>query len=102
MNAIQFFTDRNCFPVCDAMDIPHRPDGADLFELQMFLVDIGNGQSAWYGRLQKMDDGEKHYFKGWSGMVVNLQGILSPFAQLEVLRALLHLDQATYGRRNHS
>ena len=102
MNAIQFFTDRNCFPVCDAMDIPHRPDGADLFELQMFLVDIGNGQNVWYGRLQKMDDGEKHYFKGWSGMVVNLQGILSPFAQLEVLKALLYLDQATYGRRNHS
>src|SRR5688572_22832610 len=89
MNAIHFFTDRNCFPVCDAMDIPHRPVGADLFELQMFLVDIGNGQKAWYGSLQNVNDGEKHYFKGSAGLVEDLQKILTPVAQLKVLGTLL-------------
>ncbi|HEU4745732.1 MAG TPA: hypothetical protein VFS61_10870 [Anaerolineales bacterium] len=91
MNTIQFFTDKECFPACDAMDIPHRPAGADLFELQMFMVDIGNGQKAWYGSLQRMDNGEKHYFKGWSGLAANLQGILTPSAQLEVLKTLVLL-----------
>ena len=71
------------------MDIRHRPVEADLFELQMFLVDIGNGQSEWYGRLQNASDGEKCYFRGWYGLVANLQGVLTPIAQVEVLKALL-------------
>lgn len=91
MNAIQFFTDKDCFPTCDPLDVPRRPIGADLFELQMFLADIGNGQKAWYGSLQSMNGGEKHYFKGWSGLVANLQGILTPTAQLEVLKTFLLL-----------
>jgi hypothetical protein len=73
------------------MDVRHRPDGADLFEVQMFLVDIGNGQNVWYGRLHKVADGEKHYFRGWSGLVARLQGILTPVAQLEVLEAFLSM-----------
>jgi hypothetical protein len=91
MSTIQFFTDKDCFPACDPMDVPHRPVGAALFELQMFLVDIGNGQNAWYGRLQNVSDGGKYYFKGWSGLVANLQGILTPIAQLEVLEAFLSM-----------
>lgn len=71
------------------MDIPHRPAGAELFELQMFLVDIGNGQKDWCGRLQNVNDGKKHYVRGWSGLVADLQKILTPSAQLQVLRALL-------------
>jgi hypothetical protein len=89
MNAIQFFTDKDCFPTCDPMDVPQRPVGADLFELQMLLVDIGNGHNVWCGRLQNVSDGEKHYFKGWSGLVTNMQNILTPFAQLKVLNVLL-------------
>jgi hypothetical protein len=89
VNTIQFFTDKNCFGACDPMDVLHRPVGADLFEIQMFLVDIGNGQKAWYGSLQSMNDEKKHYFKGWSGLVANLQGILTPVAQLGVLEAFL-------------
>lgn len=95
MNTIQFFTDKDCFPACDPMDIPHRPVGTDLFELRMFLVDIGNGQNVWYGSLQNVDDGEKYYFKGWSGLVANLQGILTPRAQLEVLKTFLYSDRAS-------
>ena len=91
MNTIQFFTDKDCFGTCDPMDMLHRPAGADLFELQMFLVDIGNGHKAWYGSLQKVDGGEKHYFKGWSGLAANLQGVLTPSAQLEVLKTLVIL-----------
>ena len=89
MKAIQFFTDRNCFPACHPLDIPNRPAGADLFELQMFLVDLGNGQNTWCGRLQNLNDGEKNYFKGWSGLVANLQGILTPAAQFEVFKVFL-------------
>lgn len=88
MNTIQFFTDKDCFPACDPMDVLHRPIGADLFELRIFLVDIGNGQNAWYGSLQNVDNRKKHYFKGGSGLVANLQGILTPTAQLEVLKTL--------------
>ena len=91
MNAVQFFTDKDCFPACDPLDVPRRPIGADLFELQMVLVDIGNGQNAWYGSLKNMDVGEKHYFRGWSGLVANLQEILTPLAQLEVLKRFLLL-----------
>ena len=82
MYTVHFFTDKDCFPTCDPMDVSHRPVGADLFELQMSLVDLGNGQNAWYGSLQNVDDRKKHYFKGWSGLVTNLQGILTPSAQL--------------------
>jgi hypothetical protein len=89
MNMIQFFTDKKCFPACDPLDVLHRPVGADLFELQIFLVDIGNGKNAWYGSLQNVIDGEKHYFKGWSGMITNLQGILTPTAQLKVFKTLM-------------
>ena len=32
---------------------------------------------------------EKNYFKGWSGLVANLQGILTPAAQFEVFRVFL-------------
>jgi len=71
------------------MDLRHRPGGADLFEMQMFLVDIGNGQDIWYGRLKNVNDGEKRYFKGWSGMAASLEGILTPLRQLELLEAFL-------------
>ena len=91
MNAIRFFTDKDCFPTCDPLDVLHKPVGADLFELQMVLVDIGNGKNAWCGSLQSMNGGEKHYFKGWSGLVNNLQGILTPMAQLDVLKTFLLL-----------
>ena len=89
MNSVQFFTDRNCLESCDPMDIQHRPAGTDLFELQMFLVDIGNGQKAWCGSLQNVADRKKHYVKGWSGLIADLQKILTPSAQLQVLNMLL-------------
>ena len=91
MNTVQFFTDKECFPACDPMDVQHRPVGADLFELQMFLVDLGNGQNAWYGSLQNVEDREKHYFKGWTGLVLNLQGILTPMAQLALFMKVFML-----------
>jgi hypothetical protein len=81
------------------MDVLHRPAGADLFELQMFFVDIGNGEKEWCGSLQNVIDGGKRYFKGWSGLVANLQGILTPPAQMEVLKALLPLHDAASGER---
>lgn len=96
MNTVQFFTDTNCRETCDPMDIRHSPCGAAVFELQMFLVDIGNGQSTWCGRLQNISGGDKRYFKGWTGLVANLQGLLTPIAQLEVLKALAPLDEIVY------
>ena len=79
MNAIQFFADKNCSETVDPLDIGYRPVGAELFQLEMFLVDIGNEKDAWCGSLQNLSDGEKHYFKGWSELVANLQNILTPF-----------------------
>jgi hypothetical protein len=73
------------------MDVLHRPAGADLFELQMFIVDLGNGQKSWYGSLQNVESGEKHYFKGWSGLAAYLHGILTPNAQLEMLKTFIML-----------
>jgi len=91
MNALQFFTDRNCFPACDPLDILHRPTGADLFELQMFLVDLGSGQNTWYDSLENVESRKKHYFKGWSGLTTHLQGTFTPSAQLEILITLVIL-----------
>lgn len=78
------------------MDIGHRLLRTDLFELQMSLIDIGNGQKLWGGTLQNINKGEKRFFKGWSGLVANLQEILTPSAQLEVLKALLRTKDAVY------
>lgn len=90
MNTVQFFIDKNCFEACDLIDGRQSQLETKLFELQMFLVDLGNGQNAWYASLQSVHDGKKHYFKSWSGLVANLQVLLAPNAQLEVLKALLH------------
>ena len=99
MHTIHFFTGQNGFEICDPVKAGCKPAGADLFELHMFLVDIGNGRSEWCGILQNVKDGEKHYFRGWSGLVANLEGILTPVGQLELLGALGALDKAVYGEQ---
>ena len=91
MSTIQFFTDRNCLEACDLIDGRPNPLGATQFELRMFLVDLGVGQSAWYGSLQNLNEGKKLYFRGWSGLMATLQGLLTPGGQLEVLKTLLVL-----------
>ena len=96
MSTIQFFTDRNCLEACDLIDGRPNPLGATQFELRMFLVDLGNGQCDWYGSLQTVNDGNKKYFRGWSGLVSNLQRFLSLGAQLIVLRALIPFDHISY------
>jgi len=96
MNAIQFFANKNCTEIDDSMAIGHKPLGTDLFELQMGLIEIGNGQAVWAGSLQNVNNGEKHYFKGWLGLVANLREILTPIAQLEVLNALMQIEEVIY------
>jgi hypothetical protein len=102
MNAIQFFTNKNCTEIDDPMAVGHKPLGTDLFELQMGLIEIGNGQAVWGGSLQNVNNGEKRYFKGWSGLVANLRELLTPFSQLEVLEALLQTKEVMYWRQNRS
>lgn len=89
MNTIRFFANKNDTEPEDPMEIGHGSPVTDLFELQMGLIDIGNGQAVWGGSLQNVNNGEKHFFKGWSGLVTNLQPMLIPSAQLEVLKALM-------------
>jgi hypothetical protein len=89
MNAIRFFANKDYIE----KDARHRSPEADLFELQMGLIDIGSGQAVWAGSLQNVNTGEKRLFKGWSDLVVNLQEMLTPSAQLEVLKALMRLKQ---------
>ena len=102
MKTIQFFTNKNCTEIDDPMAVGHKPLETDLFELQMGLIEIGNGQAVWGGSLQNVNNGEKHYFKGWSGLVANLRELLTPFAQLEVLEALLQTKEVMYWRQNRS
>lgn len=92
MNAIRFFANRD-YTEDDSRDVGHGWPKADLFELQMGLIDIGNGQAIWGGRLQNVNNGEKRFFKGWSGLAANLQDMLTPAAQLEVLQALIRRKQ---------
>ena len=89
MNTIRFFISKNCLEDYGPMCVGHRSAGAEGLELQMFLADIGNGRKSWYGSLQNMNDGKKHYIKGWSGLVADLQKIVTPSVQLKVLNALL-------------
>jgi hypothetical protein len=96
MSTIRFFANKNSSAIVDPIDVGHRPPGRDLFELQMGLIEIGNGQAVWGGSLNNVNNGEKRYFKGWSGLVANLQEILTPLAQLEVLKALMRTKEA-YG-----
>jgi hypothetical protein len=96
MNAIRFFANKNYAEIEHPVDTGHRWLGTDLFELQMGLIDIGNGQVLWGGTLQNINNGEKRFFKGWSGLVANLQEILTPSAQLEVLKALIRTKDAVY------
>lgn len=96
MNSIQFFADKDCSKKDNLMNGDYRPTGKDLFELQTWLVDIGNGQKEWCGKLHNVSTGEKRFFKGWSGLIANLQEILTPFAQLEVMRALMPIEEVAY------
>ena len=96
MNTIQFFANKNCVEIVDPIDAGHRPPGTDLFELQVGLIEIGNGQAVWGGSLQNVNNGEKRYFKSWSGLDANLRENLTPFAQLEVLKALMQTREAMY------
>jgi hypothetical protein len=102
MNAIQFFASENCTEIDDPIAVGHKLLGTDLFELRMGLIEIGNGQAIWAGSLQNVNNGEKHYFKGWSGLVANLRKVLTPFAQLEVLNALMQIDEGRYCRPDRS
>jgi len=102
MNTIQFFANENCTEIDDPMAVGRKPLGNDLFELQMGLIEIGNGQAVWAGSLQNVNNGEKHYFKGWSGLVANLRKVLTPFAQLEVLNALMQIEEGMYCRQDRS
>ena len=94
MNAIRFFANKNSMEVDNSRDVGYGSTKKDLFELQMGLIDIGNGQAVWGGSLQNVNNGEKRYFKGWSGLAVNLQEMLTPSAQLEVLKALMRTREA--------
>lgn len=94
MNVIRFFANKHYAQKENPMDIGHRMLGTELFELQMGLIDIGNGQILWGGTLQNVNNGEKRFFKGWSGLVANLQELLTPSAQLEVLKALIRTKDA--------
>ena len=89
MNTIQFFANKNDSEIADPLDIGNRPAGTNLFELQMGLVDIGNGQAVWVSSLRKIYNGEQRYFKDWSGLVAGLQEILTPLAQFRVLQELM-------------
>lgn len=94
MNAIRFFAKKNYTEIHDPMEVGHWPPTTDLFELQMSLIDIGNGQTVWGGSLQNVNNGEKRFFKGWSGLAASLQEMLTPSAQLEVLKALMRTREA--------
>ena len=96
MNTIRFFANNNDSEVVDPLDIGHRPLGTDLFELQVGLIEIGNGQVVWGGSLQNVNNGEKRYFKSWSSLDMNLREILTPSAQLEVLKALMQTKEVVY------
>ena len=89
MITIQFFANKNCFEIVDPIDIGNSPAGTNLFELQMGLVDIGNGQAVWAYSLKKVYNGEQRYFKDWAGLVASLQEILTPLAQFRVLQELM-------------
>jgi len=94
MNAIRFFANKSYVETDPPMDAGHKLAQTTLFELHLGLIDIGNGQAVWGGSLQDINSGEKHFFKGWPGLVTNLQEILTPSAQLEVLRALMRIREA--------
>ena len=94
MNAMRFFANKIYAEIEDPVNVGQRPPRTDLFELQMGLIDIGNGQALWSGTLQNVKNGEERFFKDWSGLVANLQEILTPSAQLEVLKALIRTKDA--------
>jgi hypothetical protein len=94
MKAIQFFANKNYTEIDHPIDVGQRSPETDLFELQMGLIDIGNGQAVWGGSLQNVNNGKKRFFKGWSGLAANLQEMLTPSAQLEVLKALMRTKEA--------
>jgi len=96
MNTIRFFANKNYAEIEDPVHIDHRQLRTHLFELQMGLIDIGNGQVLWGGTLQNVNNGEKRFLKGWSGLFANLQEILTPSAQLEVLKALIRAKNVVY------
>jgi hypothetical protein len=89
MNTIKFLANKNGLDIVDPTDIGDSPTEANLFELHIDLVDIGNGQTAWASSLKKVYNGEQRYFRDWSGLVAGLQDILTPRAQFRILQELM-------------
>ncbi|MBX7236529.1 MAG: hypothetical protein K1X65_19255 [Caldilineales bacterium] len=48
-----------------------------LFTLRLWQETVAAGQTEWRGKLQSLPDGEACYFRGWSGLIGQLEALLA-------------------------
>ena len=48
-----------------------------LFTLRLWQEALAEGQTEWRGTLQSLPDGEACYFRGWPGLIGQLEALLT-------------------------
>ncbi len=58
------------------MDNLSKQSHTHLFTIQLWLEELGDGQSEWRGKLKNVANGEERYFRQWSVLGRLVQAML--------------------------
>ena len=56
----------------NARHLPHT----HLYNVRVWLEDLGEGQTEWRGEVHDVVSGERRYFRNWPALVATLQAML--------------------------
>lgn len=59
------------------MDKLSKSSHGHLFIVQLWLEELGDGQTEWRGKVQNVENGEAHYFRQWSAVGRLMQAMLA-------------------------
>jgi len=68
-----------------------KPSQTHLFTVQLWLEELGNGQTEWRGQVKNVANGDEHYFREWSAVGELIQAMLP--VPLDVKRTGLIANQ---------
>ncbi len=58
------------------MESTARSSHTQLFTVQLWLEELGDGQAEWRGKVQNVENGEEHYFRQWAVVGRLLRGMV--------------------------
>jgi hypothetical protein len=57
------------------------PQCSTMFTLRIWQEAVAEGQPEWRGRLQRLPDGDVHYFRSWPALLAHLEEELAGSVQ---------------------